>query len=130
MGTYVVDHPDFGWQAFGGDVVATAPTVRVRTLDSLRRRVFIAPLGAWLNLDAGAFEEVDLDTEKETVTLTIVPSAPGVSSAASAPVARLVVTNTANNGLGVLKPSVNLTQDAGAWVIPFKNGVASVTLVL
>ncbi|KAH9896471.1 hypothetical protein C8Q73DRAFT_788827 [Cubamyces lactineus] len=130
MGTYVVDHPDFGWQAFGGDVIATSPTVRVRTLDSLRRRVFIAPLGAWLSLDAGAFEEVELDTEKETVTLIIAPSAPGVSSAAAAPVARLVVTNTADNGLGVLKPTVNLTQDAGAWVIPFKNGVASVTLAL
>ncbi|KAI0328788.1 hypothetical protein GY45DRAFT_1354943 [Cubamyces sp. BRFM 1775] len=130
MGTYVVDHPDFGWQAFGGDVIATAPRVRVRTLDSLRRRVFIAPLGAWLSLDAGAFEELELDTEKDTVTLTIAPSAPGIPGAASAPEARLVVANTADNGLGVLKPTANLTQDAGAWVIPFKNGVASVTLAL
>ncbi|PIL27019.1 hypothetical protein GSI_10158 [Ganoderma sinense ZZ0214-1] len=130
MGTYIVDHPDFGWQAFGGNVVATTPTVRVQTRDSLRRRVFVAPLGAWLSLDAGAFEEVDFDPASNKVTLTIVPSASGISGAAAAPSARLVVQNTANNGLGVLKPTTSLSQDAGAWVIPFKNGVASVSLGL
>ncbi|KAI0367296.1 hypothetical protein BV20DRAFT_569238 [Pilatotrama ljubarskyi] len=130
MGTYIIDHPDFGWQAFGGNVVATSPTVRVRTLDSLRRRVFIAPIGAWLSLDAGAFSEVDYDPTKKAVTLSMIPAAPGVSSAAPAPAARLVVANTASNDLGVLKPTQNLTQDAGAWVIPFKNGVVTVTLAL
>ncbi|CDO68984.1 hypothetical protein BN946_scf184777.g14 [Trametes cinnabarina] len=130
MGTYIIDHPDFGWQAFGGNVVALTPTVKVQTLDSLRRRVFIAPIGAWLTLDAGAFEEVDYDPAKKSATLTIVPAAPGVSSAAPASNARLVVTNTVVNGLGVLKPTQKFEQDAGAWVIPFKSGKATVTLAL
>ena len=128
MGTYIVDHPDFGWQAFGGNVLTISPTVKVQTRDSLRRRVFITPLGAWLSLDAGAFEEVEFDPEDETVALTIVPSASGISGAAAAPKARLVVENASDNGLGVLKPTTSLSQDAGAWVIPFKNGVASVKL--
>lgn len=130
MGTYLVDHPDFGWQAFGGSVLATTPTVRVQTLDSLRRRVFVGPIGAWLSLDAGAFEEVDFDPAKKSVTLSIGAAAPGVSGAAAAPAARLVVANTAQNGLGVLKPTTALKQDAGAWVIPFSGGKASVTLTL
>ncbi|OSC98881.1 hypothetical protein PYCCODRAFT_1480292 [Trametes coccinea BRFM310] len=130
MGTYIVDHPDFGWQAFGGNVVATTPTVRVQTLDSLRRRVFIAPIGAWLTLDAGAFEEVDYDPTMRSAVLTIVPAAPGVNGAAPAPNARLVVANTAANGLGVLKPTQSLKQDAGAWVVPFQGGKATVTLAL
>ena len=64
------------------------------------------------------------------MTLTIVPSASGISGAAAAPSARLVVENTANNGLGVLKPTTTLSEDAGAWVVPFKNGAATVTLGL
>ncbi|KAI8973100.1 hypothetical protein BD414DRAFT_581054 [Trametes punicea] len=130
MGTYIIDHPDFGWQAFGGSVVTTAPTVKVQTLDSLRRRVFIAPIGAWLTLDAGAFEAVDFDPTKKTVTLSILPAAPGINGAARAPAARLVIANTADNGLGVLKPTVHLAQEAGAWIIPFENGAASVTVSL
>ncbi|KAI0828505.1 hypothetical protein BC628DRAFT_1316608 [Trametes gibbosa] len=130
MGTYVVDHPSFGWQAFGGNVLSTSPTVKVQTLDSLRRRVFIAPIGAWLTLDAGAFSEVDLDLAKKSVKLTIAAATPGVPNAAPAPNARLVVQNTALNGLGLLKPTSGLRQDAGAWVIPFKDGEASVTLML
>ncbi|KAI0777439.1 hypothetical protein BD413DRAFT_467660 [Trametes elegans] len=130
MGTYIVDHPAFGWQAFGGEVLATAPAVRVRPLDSVRRRVFVAPIGAWLTLDAGAFEEVDFDPARKTVKLSIVPAVPGVSGAAPAPVARLVVANTAANGLEVLKPTTSLSQDAGAWVIPFEGDVASVTFAL
>ena len=130
MGTYIVEHSDFGWQAFGGNVVSKSPTVRVQTLDSVRRRVFVAPLGAWLTLDAGAFSEVEIDPSERTVRLTITPSAGGVSGAASAPEARLLVQNTASNGLGVLEPTTSLAQDAGAWVIPFRSGVASVTLGL
>ncbi|OJT05990.1 hypothetical protein TRAPUB_3177 [Trametes pubescens] len=130
MGTYLIEHPDFGWQAFGGSVLATTPTVRVQTLDSLRRRVFVAPLGAWFSLDAGAFSEVDFDPTKKSVTLSISAAAPGVSGAAPAPAARLVVANTAQNGLGVLKPTGTFKQDAGAWVIPFSGGTASVTLTL
>ena len=128
MGTYIVDHPDFGWQAFGGNVVATMPTVKVQTRDSLRRRVFIAPLGAWLSLDAGAFEEVEFDPQEQMVTVTILPSSSGISGAAAAATARLFVQNTAQNGLGVLKPTTKLSQDAGAWVLPFTNEVAVVTL--
>ncbi|TBU43179.1 hypothetical protein BD309DRAFT_961291 [Dichomitus squalens] len=130
IGTYIVNHPNFGWQAFGGNVVATTPTVKVQTRDSLRRRVFVAPLGAWLSLDAGAFEEVEYDPEGNTVTLTILPSSSGITVAAAAPNARLVVQNTADNGIGVLTPSTDLSRDAGAWVVLFKNGVASVKLGL
>ena len=48
MGTYIVHHPDFGWQAFGGSVVATSPTVRVRTLDSVRRLIADGRLDSYL----------------------------------------------------------------------------------
>ena len=133
MGTYLVQDARFGWQAFGGNVVSGQRgigVVRVQARDSLRRRVFIAPLGAWLTLDAGAFDEFEFDPSAKTVALTIAAAVPGVEGAAPAPQARLVIQNTADNGLGVLKPTTSLSQDAGAFVIPFKNGVATITLSL
>ena len=33
-GTYIVDHPEFGWQAFGGNVKVDGDWVKVQPLDS------------------------------------------------------------------------------------------------
>ncbi len=71
-GTYIIDHPTFGWQAFGGKVTSTSSSsVQVQTLDSVRRRVFIAPFATLFTLDAGAFTEVEFDTPKKSITLSI-----------------------------------------------------------
>ena len=129
MGTFIIEHPDFGWQAFGGIVTSSNPTVRVSVRDSVRRRVFIAPLGALLTLDAGAFESVTFDPEVLTVVVTIVPAPDGISAAAKAPNARLVVRQTASvAGVGTLKATTSVTSDAGAMVAPFSNGVATIEL--
>lgn len=129
MGTFIINHPDFGWQAFGGTVTSTSPAVQVQIKDSVRRRVFLAPLGALLTLDAGAFSLISFNPSALTVDVAVVPTPDGVSGAASAPNARLVVSQTTSvSGVGTLKPSTALPQDAGAFVITFKNGVGKVTL--
>lgn len=129
IGTFVIQHPDFGWQAFGGDVQSTTPTIVVHPRDTLRRRVFIAPLATMFTLDAGAFSLVDFDPVKRSVTLTVTAAPEGASGAASAPQGRLVVTQTAEvSGVHLLKPNKSLKQDAGAWVVPFTKGSATVTL--
>ncbi|KIK71566.1 hypothetical protein GYMLUDRAFT_52628 [Collybiopsis luxurians FD-317 M1] len=129
MGTFIVNHPNFGWQAFGGNVISTSPAVQVQIKDSIRRRVFIAPLAALLQLDAGAFSTVSYNPTAKTVTVTITPVADGTTGAASAPVGRLVISQTATiSGAKLLKPTTSLATDAGAFVIPFANGVGTVTL--
>ncbi|KAJ3877368.1 hypothetical protein F5051DRAFT_408742 [Lentinula edodes] len=129
MGTFIINHPDFGWQAFGGNIVATSPAVQVQIKDSVRRRVFIAPLGALLSLDSGAFSTISYNPTAKTVTVTITPVADGTTGAASAPVGRLVIAQSAPvAGVGLLKPTSSLATDAGAFVIPFTNGVGTVTL--
>ncbi|TFK56385.1 hypothetical protein OE88DRAFT_1741134 [Heliocybe sulcata] len=131
IGTYIVDHPYFGWQAFGGNVVSTSPTITVQTLDPVRRRVFVAPLGVLLSLDAGAFSIVQYDTENRTLTVTIIPRPEGSPTAAAAPHGRLVITQTAAvSGVGSIAPTGNITQDAGAWVVPFEGGKGVVELTL
>lgn len=130
MGTFVVDHPDFGWQALGGNVVATSPTVQVQVKDSVRRRVFIAPIAALLTLDAGAFSTITYNPSTRQVDVTITPTPDGAANAAAAPNGRLVIQKTANiSGVTLLKPSTSLTVDAGAFVVPFASGEGHVTLI-
>src|SRR5947208_9256458 len=38
--TYVIESPDFGWQAFGGNLNTKGDVVTVKPLDSMRRRVY------------------------------------------------------------------------------------------
>lgn len=130
IGTVIINHPDFGWQALGGNVVATKPIVRVQARDSIRRRVFIAPISTLLTLDAGAFESITYDPSSHKVTVTITPSAQSAKDGANAPQGRLVVTQTSNTaGSVLLKPSPSLAEDAGAWILPFRSGTATATFV-
>ncbi|MCK7537971.1 MAG: DUF5695 domain-containing protein [Marinilabiliales bacterium] len=60
---YLVKHPEFGWLAFGGRVEIAGSTVRLFPADSFRSRLYVAPLGLWLTLDAGTFEAIEIDME-------------------------------------------------------------------
>ncbi|KAF8963898.1 hypothetical protein BDZ97DRAFT_1904713 [Flammula alnicola] len=129
MGTYIIDHPDFGWQVFGGNVISTSPTIQVQVRDSVRRRIYIAPLGSLLTLDAGAFSMVELDPRSNSVALTVSATADGTSDAALASNGRLVIQQKASlPGIGALRAPPALVEEAGAFVIPFSNGEGKVTL--
>ncbi|KAH9486468.1 hypothetical protein JR316_0000533 [Psilocybe cubensis] len=129
MGTFIINHPDFGWQAFGGNILSTSPTVKVQIRDSIRRRVYIAPIGCMLNLDAGAFSVVEFDPLSKAVTLAVTAAPDGAVEAATATQGRLTIQQKAIlPGVGILKTPPALQEDAGAFVIPFTNGQAQVNL--
>ncbi|KAF5385354.1 hypothetical protein D9615_001063 [Tricholomella constricta] len=131
IGTYIVNHPDFGWQALGGNVLSTSPTVQVQVRDPVRRRVYVAPLGALLTLNAGAFSTVTYDPSARTVSITITAVPDGVTGAASAPQGRLIVQQKAIlSGITLLKPTTSLAVEAGAFVVPFTSGSATVNLAM
>lgn len=112
--TYVIDHPDFGWLAFGGEISSTGSSVSVKPLDSFRQRVYLAPLGLWLTLDAGRFSRVEFDTKTHAVALYLVGD-PGVTAA------RLVVSQPAKvRGVGTYSVSGPYAIDAGATTIPLQ----------
>ncbi|XP_006453952.1 hypothetical protein AGABI2DRAFT_181949 [Agaricus bisporus var. bisporus H97] len=130
MGTFIINHPDFGWQAFGGNIVAKSPAIQVQVKDSIRRRVYLAPLGTLLTLDAGAFSTVAFNPSTKQVDVTITAAPDGASSAAAAPQGRLLVEQKARiSGFNGLKPSGNVSVDAGAFVILFSSGRGQLTLV-
>jgi len=121
--TYVVNHPQFGWLAFGGNIKKDGDVVTVIPLDSYRARVYVASLGLWLTLDAGNFQSVEVNTKTGAVRL-------GLAAATSfTPSARLRIEQPARVISGVYHPVKTLTSERGAWVVPLGKDVTWVELL-
>lgn len=111
--TYLVDHPEFGWLAFGGNVRKEGSTVHVTPLDSSRQRVYLATQGLWLTLDAGSFEQVDVDAKTGRVRLALAPATQFTSAA----LLRLGQPAKVAGG-GTYHPAEKLESRRNGWVIP------------
>ncbi len=121
--TYLVNTRDFGWQAFGGNVARVGNRVRVEPKDSFRKRVFLAPVGLYLTLDAGTFESVELDTRTGAVRVTLARATPAT------PQARLRIEQPAKVGaVGPYAPRPIYPMDAGSYTIPLRPGTTQVDL--
>jgi hypothetical protein len=120
-GSYLTRHPEFGWQAFGGNHTEEGESIRLQPLDSGRARVFLAPLGLWLTLDAGTFREVEVTGD--VVTLTLAPATPYT------PVARLRIQEPArSDGEFSFRPEDGLAMERGAHLIPLGEDPVQVVL--
>jgi hypothetical protein len=111
--TYIVNHPQFGWLAFGGNLSVDGSMVKVTPLDSFRTRVYLAPAGLWLTLDAGSFESVEFNSATGALRV-------GLASASTyAQAARLRIEQPAkSNRSGTYTPINSLTVERGAYVVP------------
>jgi hypothetical protein len=113
--TYVVDDPELGWQAFGGNLATTKNIIKVTPLDSYRARVYLASLGLWLTLDGGEFESVELDPKTGTVRVGL------VAATEFTPTAHIRVEQPAKvNGIGTYHPAQTLQSERGAYVVPLE----------
>jgi hypothetical protein len=114
--TYLINHPEFGWQSFGGNFKQDGTWIKLQPLDSFRRRVYIAPRGLWLTLDAGTFENVEVNTRTNAVRVALSPAAEFT------PEARLRIEQPAKVvGVGTYKPKQNLIEERSAFVVKLKN---------
>ena len=124
IGTYVINHPEFGWQSFGGNLSVKGNWVSVQPLDSFRKRVFIAWLGLWLTLDAGTFDRVDINTKSLEVRLTLSPAD------AFTPNARLRVQRSAKlTQLGTFTTRQKFVKERDAFTIPLRRSSTAIELV-
>ncbi len=122
-GTYVVRHPEFGWQAFGGSLTARGARLIIEPRDSFRMRVYLGPVGLWLTLDAGRFERVEFDTASRTVRVGLTAATPAT------PAARLRVEQPAAvAGVGRMAPGGAFTVERGAYVVPLGRGITWIDL--
>jgi hypothetical protein len=121
--TYIVSHPEFGWLAFGGNVKLEGDWVTVKPLDSFRMRVYLAPVGLWLTLDAGTFDTVSFNTRTHAVRVGLSAATPDT------PQARLRIEQPAKiDGVGAFNPRQTLTKERDAYTIPLKKNIAWVDL--
>jgi hypothetical protein len=120
--TYIVDHPQFGWLAFGGNIKAEGDIVKVTPLDSYRTRVYLASLGLWLTLDAGAFENVEVNSKTGEVRL-------GFSAAtAFTASARLHIEQPGRVKAGTYRPVKTLVSERDDWIVPLAQGITWIEL--
>ena len=111
--TYVVNHPEFGWLAFGGNLEVEGATVKVTPLDSFRMRVYVAPLGAWLTLDAGRFEGVEFNAATGALRVGLASATQYTSTA------RLRIEQPGGaQALGSYRPVKRFNVERGAYVVP------------
>lgn len=55
---YLVQHPEFGWLAFGGNVKVNKETITLKNTTAAKSAVYLAPVGLWITLDAGTIDSV------------------------------------------------------------------------
>ncbi len=122
--TYVVDHPQFGWLAFGGNVNKENDVVKITPLDSFRSRVYLATLGLWLTLDSGTFETVEVNSKTGSVRVGLASATPFTRAA------RLRVEQPAKVKIGVYRPVKALNSERDAWVVPLGAATTWVDLQL
>lgn len=124
VGSYLVEHPDLGWLGFGGSVSdGEEGGVTLTPYDTFRQRVYLAPLGLYLTLDAGRFESVHYDPKTGAVKLTL------DAAEEFTPSAVLRIEQPADlDGARNYMPNGEFQQQRGAWVIPLEEGAKSVML--
>ncbi|HEY7617961.1 MAG TPA: DUF5695 domain-containing protein, partial [Terriglobales bacterium] len=121
--TYIVRDPEFGWLAFGGNIKSDGNTIKVTPLDSYRARVYVAPVGLWLTLDAGSFDSVEFNSKTGAVRVGLAAATQSTS------IARLRVEQPAKvNGVGTYRPTKSLQSEREAYLAPLKDTVTWVEL--
>lgn len=118
--TYVVNDPTLGWLSYGGNLSLADGHVRVVPRDGARARVFVAPVGLWLTLEAGKIAAVDYDPATGKVHLTLDPAT------ATTPAARLFVETTTAGGRAYLPDRGTLER--GGYTVPLSAATTDITL--
>ena len=72
--TYLVKDPTWGWLAFGGNLREDSTQVSVVSKDGARTRLFVAPAGVWIVLDAGKMASASFTPSTGKITLMLDPA--------------------------------------------------------
>jgi hypothetical protein len=119
--TYVVNDPTFGWLGFGGDVSESGGEVKVVPRDGARSRLFIAPAGQWIELEAGKIASARYLPASGKITLTLDPANEYMTTARI----YLQPTTAAAPALAI----EGATEQRGAFAVPLMTKQRTVTLV-
>lgn len=118
--SYLVNHPTFGWLGFGGAVSPSGSRIRIDPKDSGRSRLFVAPAGLWLTLQAGKIESAEYSSATGALSLKLAPAD------AHTKAARLSVETTVSGGRAYAPQGFALER--GLYTIPLDRGSTVVVL--
>src|SRR5205085_1525244 len=90
--TYLIEDPTFGWVSYGGNLAKARGSISVVPKDGARTRLFVAPTGTWITLEAGKIANAAYSPATGAITLTLDPAN------AATPAARLLVETTTRTG--------------------------------
>lgn len=111
--SYLVDDPELGWLAFGGNLTESSDAITLTPRDSFRQRVYIAPVGLWLRLDSGQFSTVTYHPSSHEVTIEL------AAKDAFTRTASLRIEQPAQlPGIGRIVPAQQFASERGAFTIP------------
>jgi hypothetical protein len=120
--TYLVKDPRFGWLGFGGNLRADAQGDQIiEPRDGARTRLFVAPAGLWITLEAGKIARARYTPATGRVTLTLDPAN------ATTPAARLFVETTTPDGKAYALPGA--ASERGGYTVALSQGATTVDLV-
>jgi hypothetical protein len=121
--TYMVNHPQFGWLAFGGNLKQEGDSIEVTPLDSARTRVYVGSLGLWLTLDAGTFDRIKLNSKTGAIQVGLSPAT------RFTPSAHLRIEQPAKvGGVGVYRPVKKYSVEREDYVVNLGKAVTWVEL--
>ena len=90
--------------------------IEIEPLDSFRMRIYVAPYGLWLTLDAGEFEEIDINSVTKVVRVGF------ASETEYTPAARLRIEQPAQiDGVSSFRPDGNLSTERRAFIVPLES---------
>jgi hypothetical protein len=121
--TYMVHDAALGWLSFGGNLENKGGVIRVVPLDAFRSRLYLAPVGLWVTLDAGKLRQAIFEPRTGLVRITLDPAT------ASTPEARIRIEQPAKlAGVGTYRPVADLHSELGTYVVSLRAGTTEVTL--
>ena len=122
-GAYLVEHPELGWLGYGASVEQQGDEVTFKPYDTFRQRVYLAPVGLFLTLDAGRFASVSYDAASNAIELELDPADEHT------PEALLRLEQPAEiDGVGTFAPASSLEEKRGGFAIPLGGESTTVEL--
>ncbi|HZT41038.1 MAG TPA: DUF5695 domain-containing protein [Chthonomonadaceae bacterium] len=122
-GAYIVHHPEFGWMGFGCNITPQGARIAVTPCDAFRSRLYVAPFGLYLTLDAGTFQRALIDPAHKTVRLTLSPRT------SATPTALLRIQTARSQARShAFAPTPILATVRGAYAIPLSERPVTILL--
>jgi len=113
--TYITFHNEFGWLAFVGNCIQKEDWVKTTMTTAAKSRVFVAPLGLWMTLDAGQFKSVTYNTKSKDLEVELEKATPFT------PNAYLHIKNTSKEAPGKEYTAGSFSKnDKGVYLIPLQ----------